>query len=129
MLFRSGGYGSAYSPFSHPYRPTYPRLPMFPIVSAPSSLAAPSGLTVVSATSTTVTLTWTPTLGALSYQVYQAPTPSGPTSVSALTAPTNSGATVTGLMPSTTYFLHVHAVDAAGRISPPSNTVAPRTAP
>ena len=56
---------------------------------------------------------------------------SGTGSVTPVAILTVSGpsATVTGLTPNTTYYFHVHAVDAAGNLSPESNPVTVHTTP
>src|SRR5581483_11184227 len=72
-----------------------------------TTVPAPTGLTVQATTASTATLTWSPSNGAIGYQVLQATSPTGPfapvTSGSVMT----TGATVTGLSPNTTYFFEV----------------------
>lgn len=78
---------------------------------------APTNLITQNPTSNTISLSWTAAtdnIGVASYDVYAGGILK--TSVSGTTA------TVSGLMPSTTYTFHVIAKDAAGNPSPSSNT-------
>lgn len=79
---------------------------------------APSGLTVLSTTANSVSLSWTGSTDNLivaSYNIFQ-----GTTKVAS--SPGTAG-TVTGLTASTTYSFSVQAVDEVGNTSPMSNTV------
>lgn len=78
---------------------------------------APTNLITLNPTSNTISLSWTAAtdnIGVASYDVY----------ANGILKTTVSGttATVSGLMPSTTYTFHVIAKDAAGNPSPSSNT-------
>jgi chitodextrinase len=88
---------------------------------APPPLAAPSGVAVTATSSTTANLNWTGGGAAVSYQVAQALSPTGPFNVAA--ASTTSSTTVSGLTTNTTYYFQVRAVDGAGNLSTPSETV------
>ncbi|MCX2180645.1 carbohydrate binding domain-containing protein [Streptomyces sp. SKN60] len=79
--------------------------------------SAPTGLQVASKTASAVTLSWaaaTDNVGVTGYDVYQ-----GATKVSTVTG---TSATVGGLAASTSYTFTVKARDAAGNVSPASNT-------
>jgi chitodextrinase len=79
---------------------------------------SPPTLTVSGTTSTSTVLSWsgaTDNIGVTSYNIYQGPTLIGTT--------TNTTFTVTGLTPSITYSFTVRALDAAGNVSSPSNSV------
>src|SRR2546423_1821158 len=93
-------------------------------VSAPAGAAsvplptAPSGLAVLSTTSTAVSLSWngsTDNLVVSGYNIFR-----GTTKVA--TVPGTTG-TVTGLTPSTNFTFSVQAVDEVGNVSANSNTV------
>ncbi|MDR6975710.1 chitinase [Streptomyces sp. 3330] len=73
---------------------------------APTVPAAPAGLAVSGATSSSVSLSWNAVSGATGYSVYR-----GGTKV---TAVTGTSATVTGLAASTSYSFQVTATNAAG---------------
>lgn len=90
-----------------------------------TTLAAPTGVTVVGTTSTTASLSWTPTFGATSYQVLLGLTATGPFTPVATSALTTVA--VTGLSPSTTYFFQVKAMDAVGAAGAPSATLSALT--
>lgn len=83
----------------------------------------PSALDIVAITPTTMTLSWTGTPGAASYQLLQAFASSGPFFQAALTHGSVTTALVSGLTPNATYYFQVRAIDSAGNQSPPSNTV------
>ncbi|OXM51390.1 hypothetical protein CFP71_25385 [Amycolatopsis thailandensis] len=85
---------------------------------------APGNARTIGATSTSVSLAWdaaTDNVGVTGYDVYNG---------SALaTSVTETGATVTGLSPDTSYSFTVKARDAAGNLSPASGVVSAKTAP
>ncbi|MFJ4878880.1 chitinase [Streptomyces sp. NPDC088745] len=85
----------------------------------PGIPATPTGLTVGSPTSTSLTLTWSGVAGATSYHVYRGGTKLPPV--------TGTSTTVTGLTPDTAYDFQVTAVNTAGE-SARSTTVSGRTA-
>ncbi|MGP4087241.1 chitinase [Streptomyces sp. KR55] len=87
---------------------------------APTIPGAPSGLSVSSTTSSSVSLAWNPVSGATGYNIYRNGTK--------VTAVTGTSATVTGLAASTSYSFQVTATNAAGE-SPKSATVTGTTAP
>lgn len=87
---------------------------------APTIPGAPSGLSVSSTTSSSVSLAWNTVSGATGYNVYRNGTK--------VTAVTGTSATVTGLAASTSYSFQVTATNAAGE-SPKSATVTGTTAP
>ena len=79
---------------------------------------APTNLTASNITQTSVSLSWTAStdnVGVVGYDVYQGATILGTV--------TGTSASVTGLTASTAYSFSVRAKDAAGNISPASNTV------
>jgi endo-1,4-beta-xylanase len=87
--------------------------------------AAPSGLTVSSATSSSIALAWTAStdnVGVTGYQVLRAPGTSGGSFAQVGTSTTTSF-TNTGLTAGTSYRYQVRATDAAGNVSPVSATV------
>ncbi|MET7680305.1 glycosyl hydrolase family 18 protein [Streptomyces sp. NPDC005423] len=73
---------------------------------APTVPAAPTGLTVASATSSSISLSWGTVSGATGYNVYRSGTK--------VTAVTGTSATVTGLSASTAYSFQVTAANSAG---------------
>ncbi|PIQ18287.1 MAG: peptidase S8 [Flavobacteriaceae bacterium CG18_big_fil_WC_8_21_14_2_50_34_36] len=80
--------------------------------------SAPTNLTASNITQTTVDLSWTAStdnVGVTGYDVYQG--------ASLLGTVTSTSASITGLTASTAYSFSVKAKDAAGNISPASNTV------
>ena len=80
--------------------------------------SAPGNLRVTSAGSTSVSLAWNPSsdnVGVTGYDVRSGDV--------LMTSVTGTTATVTGLAANTTYSFYVVARDAAGNVSPPSNTV------
>jgi poly(hydroxyalkanoate) depolymerase family esterase len=82
---------------------------------------APTGVTVIGTTDTTVSLSWTAVSGATGYNVYRGGVKVNGSAVGA------TSFTDTGLSPSTTYSYTVRAVNAAGE-SPSSNPVSATTA-
>jgi fibronectin type 3 domain-containing protein len=74
---------------------------------APTNLSAASG-------NGQVTLTWTASSGATSYNIYRATTSGGEGSTPIVTGVTNASYTNTGLTNGTTYFFQVTAVNSAG---------------
>ena len=87
--------------------------------------SAPAGLLAPSTTSTSVSLTWTAStdnVAVTGYQILRAPGASGGTFTQVGTSSTTSF-TNTVLTASTTYRYQVRATDAAGLLSPVSNTV------
>ncbi|MEU8206418.1 PQQ-dependent sugar dehydrogenase [Streptosporangium sp. NPDC049046] len=92
---------------------------------------APTGLTASGTTSTGTTLAWTAStdnVGVTGYDVLRAPGASGGTFTQVGTSATTSYAE-TGLTANTTYRYQVRARDAAGNLSPVSNTVTVTTTP
>ena len=73
---------------------------------APTVPAAPTGVSVSSTTSSSVSLTWSTVSGATGYNVYRNGTK--------ITAVTGTSATVTGLAASTSYSFQVTATNSAG---------------
>jgi predicted phage tail protein len=91
-------------------------------------LAAPTGLTVVNTTGTTVMLQWATSTGAVSYRVFQALSATDTfTPVGTVSFPSNTSAIVTGLTPGATYYFQVRAINAAGTQSLASNTATATT--
>ncbi|CAM5433099.1 chitinase [Streptomyces spiroverticillatus] len=85
----------------------------------PGIPATPTGLTVGSPTSTSLTLSWSGATGATSYNIYRNGTKLPPA--------TGTSTTVTGLTPDTAYDFQITAVNSAGE-SAKSATVSGRTA-
>ncbi|MEV0621918.1 PHB depolymerase family esterase [Nonomuraea sp. NPDC050404] len=86
---------------------------------------APAGLTASGTTATGTSLTWTAStdnIGVTGYEILRAPGATGGTFTQAGTSATTSY-TDTGLTANTTYRYQVRARDAAGNISPVSDTV------
>ena len=84
--------------------------------------SAPTNLTASNITQTTVDLSWTAStdnVGVAGYDVYQG--------ANLLGTVTTTSVSITGLSPSTSYSFSVRAKDAAGNISPASNTVSVTT--
>ncbi|TDE47562.1 hypothetical protein E1295_22440 [Nonomuraea mesophila] len=95
---------------------------------APST---PSGLAASGTTSTSTNLTWTSSTddeGVTGYDILRAPGASGGTFAQVGTSTTTSYGD-TGLTPDTTYRYQVRARDAAGNLSPVSNTAQVTTRP
>lgn len=87
---------------------------------------APSSLAASNIAATSATLTWnasTDNVGVSKYQIYN-----GTSLIGATANGTTLNYNVTGLTASTAYSLHVKAIDAAGNLSPASNTVTFTTA-
>ena len=92
---------------------------------------APAGLAASGTTSTGTGLSWTAStddVGVAGYDILRAPGTSGGTFTQAGTSTTTSFGD-TGLTPSTAYRYQVRARDAAGNLSPVSNTAAITTQP
>jgi fibronectin type 3 domain-containing protein len=91
--------------------------------------AAPTSLNAA-ASNAQVTLTWTASTGATSYNLYRATTAGGEGTTPLVTGLTGTTFTNTGLSNGTTYFYKVTAVNGAGE-SPPSGEVSatPQVAP
>lgn len=88
----------------------------------PVGLAATAG-------NATVSLTWSPSLGASSYNVYQGTSPGGEGAVAVLTGLTGASANVSGLSNGTHYYFKVAAVDAGGASTKSNEASATPTAP
>src|SRR5205814_7259301 len=86
------------------------------------SLAAPTSLSMSGMTATTAMSNWVAVPSAASYRLSQAQSLNGPFSASSTVFLTPTGAMVTGLLPNTTYYFQVSAVDATGNPSLASNT-------
>ena len=86
----------------------------------PNSPAPPTALSATVATGS-VTLSWTASSGAISYNVYMG-TSAGGESTTAVASVTTPGATVTGLTLGMSYYFFVKAVS-YGSVSSPSNEV------
>ncbi|GAA4192776.1 hypothetical protein GCM10022252_34710 [Streptosporangium oxazolinicum] len=92
---------------------------------------APAGLAASGTTSTGATLSWTASTddsGVTGYDILRAPGASGGTFTQVGTSATTSFGD-TGLTPNTTYRYQVRARDAAGNVSPVSNTAQVTTQP
>jgi len=90
-------------------------------------LPPPSAVQVSSTTGQTVTLSWTPTPGAVSYAILQSSNGVGPFQSTNLSGVSGTSVTISGLNPSTTYFFQVVALDLAGHQSSPSSVATART--
>jgi chitodextrinase len=90
-----------------------------------AGILVPGGLAVTATTATSVSLSWTPSAGAIAYHVIQSLSPVGPFSLAMVA--TSSSATIVGLAPNTTYYFQVRAVDVFGNPGPPSNTASATT--
>lgn len=95
--------------------------------STASTLAAPTGLTVTSRTSSSVSLDWNDnTDGNLDhYQVYQKTTSGGARTL--VGSPSSSAFMVSGLSATSTYYFDVAAVDDTGALSPYSDQIVAQT--
>lgn len=85
----------------------------------PSTLPAPTGLTVTGTTDSSASLSWSAVSGAAGYNVYRNGTK--------VAASTSTGVTDTGLSPGTTYSYAVAAVDSSGVEGARSGTVSATT--
>lgn len=92
-----------------------------------SSLSAPT-LTAGSTTMSTMYLSWNSVTDATGYNIYGATTQDGVYSLVNADPVTVNYQTITGLLPSTTYYFKVTAVDGSGNVSAYSNIVNATTA-
>jgi hypothetical protein len=83
-------------------------------------LPGPLAIQVASVTSNSVTLTWQPLPGAVSYRITQSLANSPVQSGTVLNSTSPNGATIIGLQPSSSYTFYVTARDAFGVEGPPS---------
>jgi hypothetical protein len=95
-------------------------------VTAAAPPVAPAGL-AASAGNAQVTLSWTASTGATSYNVYRGTTAGGEGSTAIATGITSTNYTNTGLTNGTTYYYKVAAVNSAG-VSPLSNEASAKPA-
>jgi endoglucanase len=93
----------------------------------PPPPSAPAGLTVSGTTSSSVSLSWTASAGATSYQILRAPGTTGGTFAAVGTA-TGTSFTNAGLAAGSTFRYQITASNGAGA-SPPSATVTATTGP
>lgn len=107
-----GGGGKTPRPDTGP-PPANPGSPGTPTPPGPTALAAPANL-VAAAGVASVSLTWDPVPGAVTYNVYQASSPGGQGATPVLSNLTANATTVTGLAPGATYYFIVRATNAAG---------------
>lgn len=94
--------------------------------SAPTTLPAPTGLTVAATGGTSVTLTWQAPVGGppvTGYDIYEG-TSSGAEGTSPVGSVAGTSYTITGLASGTTYFFRVTAVSANGQSQPSNETAA-----
>jgi fibronectin type 3 domain-containing protein len=92
-------------------------------------LPPPGNLVVIATTSNAVSLSWTASSGATTYNIYQrVSTANTPAVLSAASNVSSNGATVTNLASGTTYYFFVVAKDSLNRVSGPSNQVTATTA-
>jgi hypothetical protein len=87
------------------------------------SLAPPTGVAGAPAGTGQVGLTWTQVSGAVTYRIMMATNANGPFQQVSPSNLTLSSATVSGLVPGTTHFFQIIAVDASANQSSPSATV------
>jgi chitodextrinase len=92
-------------------------------------LAAPTSLSMSGMTATTAMSNWVAVPSAASYRLSQSQSLNGPFTASATVYLTTTEALVTGLLPNTTYYFQVSAVDATGNPSLASNTAMGLTTP
>ncbi len=121
----SSYYGyNPYSAYSNPYASYYgyPYYNYNTPIGTTTALAAPTGLTVTGNTGNIVTLTWTASVGASSYQVLQSSN-SGTYLTVATTPATQTTATVGNLINGQIYSFQVVALDAYGNRSTASVAV------
>jgi chitodextrinase len=106
------------------YPPEHPNQPIVPGGNTKITVA-PTGVKVISKTSTTVVLGWNPVAGASAYRAYRS---GASTNVGTIDHP-NTSMTVSGLQPNTEYSFQV-AADSMGDVpGPKSATVKARTLP
>ncbi len=91
-------------------------------------IPGPLALQVAGVSSSSVTLTWQPLPGAVSFRVTQAVANSANITGSVVNTSSPTGATIVGLSPSTTYTFYVTARDSFGVEGPPSAIQATTTA-
>jgi fibronectin type 3 domain-containing protein len=97
-------------------------------VSVTTLAAVPTGLTA-SAGNGTVSLSWTASTGAATYNVYQGTASGGEAATPVQTGLTTPTASVTGLTNGTTYYFTVAAVDSGGISAQSTEAHAAPTAP
>jgi hypothetical protein len=97
-------------------------------VSVTTLAAVPTGLTA-SAGNGTVSLSWTASTGAATYNVYQGTSSGGEAATPVQTGLTTPTASVTGLTNGTTYYFTVAAVDSGGTSAQSTEAHAAPTAP
>lgn len=104
------------------YPPEHPNQPVIPGGDTKITVA-PTGVRVVSSTSTTVVLSWSPVAGAAAYRVYR----SGASTNVGTTDHPNTTITISGLQPNTEYSFQV-AADSIGDLpGPKSSSVKAKT--
>jgi endonuclease/exonuclease/phosphatase family metal-dependent hydrolase len=98
-----------------PYSPT-------PRSAVTRGVKIPQGLQVTATTDTSATLSWTAPVGATYYRVATSTSPTFASQVD-YTRATGPAATVTGLLPDTTYYFRVQVVRASGAVLTPFGPV------
>ena len=86
-----------------------------------SAITPPTGLTAAAASSSQINLSWTASIGATSYNVYEATLFEGP--YTEIGSTTNTSYAATGLTNGTTYFFGVSVVNSAGESGYSTNLV------
>ena len=81
----------------------------------PAALTAPTGLVPSGSTETSITLSWTASPGASSYNLYQGTSPGGEGGTPVQTGISGTTTTSTGLTYGDTYYFEVSAVNACGQ--------------